>query len=47
VGLVLVLTLAYAFEAPDVKLIGAALLLVLTALKIVRFEGLSAARPGR
>ncbi len=47
VGLLLVLALAYAFEAPDVKLIGAVLLLILTALKIFRFEGFSPARPGR
>lgn len=46
-GLLSLLTLAYVFEAPDVKLIGATLILVLTALKIVRFEGLSPARPGR
>jgi glycerol-3-phosphate acyltransferase PlsY len=47
VGLLLVLTFAYAFEAPDAKLFGAVLLLALTALKIFRFEGVSAARPDR
>lgn len=47
VGLSLLLTLAYTFEAPDVKLIGATLILLLTVLKIVRFEGVSWVGPGR
>jgi glycerol-3-phosphate acyltransferase PlsY len=43
----LFLTLAYTFQAPDVKLIGAGLVLILTVIKIVRFEGFSPARPSR
>jgi glycerol-3-phosphate acyltransferase PlsY len=46
-GLSLLLMLAYVFQAPDVKLIGAAVLLILTVIKIVRFEGFSPARPSR
>jgi len=47
VGLLLLLTLAYMFEAPEVRLIGAVVVLTFTAIKIFRFEGFSPARPGR
>ena len=47
IGLLMVPTLAYTFEAPEMKLIGAVLLLTFTVVKIFRFEGLSPARPGR
>lgn len=46
-GLGLFLALAYVFEVPDVKLIGAGVLLILTVIKIVRFEGFSPPRPSR
>ncbi len=46
-GMIALLTmpgLAYWFEAPDVKVAGVIVLLTITALKIIRFEGFSAAR---
>jgi glycerol-3-phosphate acyltransferase PlsY len=47
IGLLLLLALAYVFEAPEVRLIGAVVLLTFTVIKIYRFEGFSPARPGR
>jgi len=47
VGLLLLLALAYVFEAPEARLIGATVLLTFTVIKIFRFEGFSPARPGR
>jgi glycerol-3-phosphate acyltransferase PlsY len=47
IGLILLPSLAYAMQSPDVKLAGALLLLVFVGLKILRFEGFSLARPGR
>ena len=47
VGLALLPALAYWFHASDVKLLGAVLIMTFTALKIIRHEGFSRARPGR
>ena len=47
VGLVLLPALAYWAGGADVKLIGVLLLLAFTALKIIRSEGFSTARPGQ
>jgi acyl phosphate:glycerol-3-phosphate acyltransferase len=47
IGIALVPALGFAFGEPDVKLLGAVLLMAFTVLKIVRFEGFSAARPER
>lgn len=47
VGLGLLPALAYMLGAPDVKFLGALLLMTFTVLKIIRDEGFSPARPGR
>ncbi|RLT26998.1 MAG: glycerol-3-phosphate acyltransferase [Chloroflexi bacterium] len=47
VALMLLPPLAYANQVPEAKLLGAVALMGLTVLKIIRFEGFSAARPGR
>lgn len=44
VGLLSVPVLAYAQAYPDIKVLGAVLLLTVVALKIIRFEGFSASR---
>ena len=44
IGLALVPTLAYWFDAPDTRLLGVFVLLAVMAFKILRFEGLSPAR---
>ena len=46
-GLLMVPALAYGFQAPDVKVAGALLLLTVTALKIIRSEGFSPAHHSR
>lgn len=44
VGLLLVPAFAYFVDYPDVKIVGVLLLLTVTALKIIRFEGFSPER---
>ena len=44
IGLTLVPTLAFWFDAPDTKLLGVFVLLAVMAFRILRFEGLSPAR---
>lgn len=47
VGLLLLPTLAFWWHAPEVRIVGALVLIAFTVLKIVRFEGFSRARSGR
>lgn len=47
IGIALLPAAAYAMDVSEITLWGGVLLMAFTVLKIVRFEGFSAARPGR